>query len=86
MEVDLLEPMITERKNFGGEASKVCNAGEYPQGEAPPVLCSQDQAHDSGQVHKMESGSLETLGNSVLREDKSEDSAEASMELERYRG
>ena len=64
----------------------MCNAGEYPQGEAPLVLCSQDQAHDSGQVHKMESGSLETLGNSVLRDDKSEDSAEASMELERYRG
>ena len=84
--MDLLEPVITERKNFGGEASKVCNVGEYPQGEALPVLCSQDQAHDSSQVHKMESGSLETLGNSILREDKSEDSAEASMELERYRG
>ena len=35
-------------KDFGRKTSGVCNDGEYPQGEAFPVLNSQDQAHDFG--------------------------------------
>ena len=62
------------------------NDGEYPQGEAPTVLDSQDQAHDSGQVHRVDSGNLEILGNSVLGGDKGEGSAKGSMEFEGYRG
>ena len=73
-------------KDFGRKTSGVCNDGEYPQGEAPTVLDSQDQAHDSGQVHRVDSGNLEILGNSVLGGDKGEGSAKGSMEFEGYRG
>lgn len=73
-------------KDFGGETNGVCNVGEYPQGETPLVFCSHDQAHDSGQVHRGVSRSMETLDNSILGANKGEDSTKTSMELERYWG
>lgn len=74
-----------KEEDFGGETSGVCNNGKYPPGEAPPVLYSQDQ-HNSGQVHRGGSGSMETLGNSVLKAVKGEDPADASIKHERYGG
>ena len=64
----------------------MCNDGKYSLGEAPLVLCSQDHAYNFGQVHRGEPGSMETLGNSVFRDDKDEVPVKASMELEGYRG
>ncbi|KAK9996140.1 hypothetical protein SO802_020826 [Lithocarpus litseifolius] len=49
-------------------------------------LIDPDQAYNSGQVHRGESGSIKTLGYSILRDDNGEDPVEASMELEGYMG
>ena len=62
------------------------NDGKYSSVEPPPVLCSQDQAYNSGQVHRGEPRSMETLGNSILRDAKDEVPVEASMELKGYKG
>ena len=82
----LSTPHTTSIANHEPSSGALDNDRKYSSIEAPPVLYSQDQAYNSSQVQRGELGSMETLGNSILRDNKGEVLVEASMELKGYRG